>query len=155
MQSSEAIAKEPITAGGARVVTYDSPRSIANKVRFAIKKGLQGVMVWTIDTDDFRGDCDDYLNEDRFSDFRTAPTVRLNFPKLTTKKYPLMRTLNEAITLTLSEMRQEAGESDKDNEIDSHEGQTHPHDNKPSNGISTIPNMFIVLVILISALMRL
>lgn len=111
-------------------------------------------MVWTIDTDDFRGDCDDFLNEDRFSDFRTAPTVRLNFPKLTTKKYPLMRTLNEAITLTLSEMRQEAGESDKDNEIDSHEGHTHPH-NKPSNGIATIPNKFIVLVILISSLMRL
>lgn len=29
-----------------RVVTYDSPRSIANKVRYAMREGLGGVMVW-------------------------------------------------------------------------------------------------------------
>lgn len=116
-------------------------------------------MVWTIDTDDFRGDCEDILNEDRFKDFRTAPNVKLQFPKLVTKKYPLMRTLNEAITLTLSEMRQEAGsggstdESDKDNELDSHEHNKPPA--TPSNGIQMIPNIVFVLVILISSLFRL
>lgn len=111
--------------------------------------------MWTIDTDDFRGDCEDFLNEDRFNDFRTAPNVKLNFPKLTTKKYPLMRTLNEAITLTLSEMRQEAGESDKDNEIDSHEHH-HNHNHPPtSGGVVVVANTFTVLVILISSLMRL
>ena len=116
-----------------RVVTYDSPRSIANKVRYAVQKGLLGVMVWSIDTDDFQGDCDSSLNEDRFSDFRTQPKVKLNLPKLEKNTYPLLRTLNDAIVLSLDEMNQEQNkEIDRENEIDSNE-QTKPKPNEPSH----------------------
>lgn len=120
-------------ASETRVVTYDSPRSIANKVRYAIQKGLVGVMVWSVDTDDFQGDCDPALNDDRFSDFRTKPQVKLSFPKLASNTYPLLRTLNDAIVLSLDEMNQEHNnEADKENEIDSNE-QTKPKPNEPSH----------------------
>jgi chitinase len=46
VESSEAIARSKISPDETRVVSYDSPRSIANKVRYAIQKGLGGVMVW-------------------------------------------------------------------------------------------------------------
>lgn len=45
VESSEALAKVQLD-NETRVVSYDSTRSIANKVRYAIKKGLGGVMVW-------------------------------------------------------------------------------------------------------------
>jgi chitinase len=45
VRSSEALARVQ-TVNGTQVVTYDSPRSIANKVRYAIREGLGGVMVW-------------------------------------------------------------------------------------------------------------
>lgn len=134
VQSSEAIAK--VKSGkSVRVVTYDSPRSIANKVRHAIKdQGYGGLMVWSIDTDDFNGDCDPTLNADTFSDFRTKPQVRLNIPKRTVKTYPLLRTLNEAIVLAIDEMQQEQNsETDTDmNEIDSNDNTT-KKPNKPSS----------------------
>lgn len=44
--SSEAMARTKVADNETRVVTYDSPRSIANKVRYAIQRGLGGVMVW-------------------------------------------------------------------------------------------------------------
>lgn len=131
VESSEAVATVK-TFNGTRVVSYDSPRSIANKVRYAIQKGLGGLMVWSIDTDDFQGDCDDALNADRFSDFRTKPKVKLNFPKTTSKTYPLLRTLNDAIVLSTDEMVQEENIIiDKENEINSNEI-TKPKPNKPS-----------------------
>ncbi|EFN82567.1 probable chitinase 2 isoform X2 [Harpegnathos saltator] len=39
------------------VVVYDNIKTIMTKVEYAKKKKLAGVMVWSIDTDDFRGDC--------------------------------------------------------------------------------------------------
>lgn len=106
-------------------------------------------MVWSIDTDDFQGDCDSSLNEDRFSDFRTKPQVKLNFPKLASKTYPLLRTINDAIQLSLDEMNQEQNNNlDKENEIDSNE-QTNPKPNEPSHAtaaaISSIVLTFSVI----------
>lgn len=45
VRASEALAKANY-GNETRVVTYDSPRSIANKVRYAMREGLGGVMVW-------------------------------------------------------------------------------------------------------------
>ena len=142
VESSEAIAKVK-TFNDTRVVSYDSPRSIANKVRYAVQKGLGGVMVWSIDTDDFQGDCDDSLNVDRFNDFRTKPKVKLNFPKMTSKTYPLLRTLNDAIVLSIDEMKQEENiVIDKENEIDSNEI-TKQKPNKPSGVATVLSSLFI------------
>ncbi|XP_032672454.1 probable chitinase 2 [Odontomachus brunneus] len=40
-----------------RVVVYDNIKTIMAKVEYVKKKKLAGVMVWSIDTDDFRGEC--------------------------------------------------------------------------------------------------
>lgn len=80
------------------VVTYDSSRSIANKVKFAMKKRLAGVMVWSVDTDDFLGACQ--LDDDTFADFRLVTSA----PRRINENYPLLRTINEATTLALEEI---------------------------------------------------
>ncbi|XP_055699414.1 acidic mammalian chitinase-like isoform X1 [Phlebotomus papatasi] len=38
-------------------VSYDDAETVAVKSRYAKTEGLAGVMIWTIDTDDFHGDC--------------------------------------------------------------------------------------------------
>ncbi|XP_058838184.1 probable chitinase 2 [Topomyia yanbarensis] len=38
-------------------VTYDDRETVAEKAQYAKDKGLGGVMFWTVDTDDFHGDC--------------------------------------------------------------------------------------------------
>ncbi|XP_073964913.1 probable chitinase 2 isoform X1 [Choristoneura fumiferana] len=40
-----------------RVIVYDDAQSIAIKVKMAMSYGLGGLMVWSIDTDDFKGAC--------------------------------------------------------------------------------------------------
>ncbi|ALC44806.1 Cht2 [Drosophila busckii] len=80
------------------VVTFDSSRSIANKVKFAMKKRLAGVMVWSVDTDDFLGNCE--LDEDTYADFRLVTSA----PRRLNHNYPLLRTINEATSLALEEL---------------------------------------------------
>ena len=55
-------------------VSYDNERSIRLKADFAWEKQLGGVMVWSIETDDFNGFCGE-------------------------EKYPMMRALNNALVL--------------------------------------------------------
>jgi hypothetical protein len=89
----------------------------------------------SIDTDDFQGDCDGSINFDTFSDYRAKPKVKLNIPKTTEKNYPLLRTLNDAIVITLDEMRQEM-DLIKENEIDGGDSakndENHKHGSNPS-----------------------
>nr|XP_022901760.1 acidic mammalian chitinase-like [Onthophagus taurus] len=49
--------KVPYAYKGNQWVGYDNPRSVALKVAYAKKRGLGGIMVWTLDTDDFHGKC--------------------------------------------------------------------------------------------------
>ncbi|XP_046974883.1 probable chitinase 2 [Vanessa cardui] len=117
-----------------RFITYDNPRSIANKVKFAMDRGLGGFSAWSIVTDDFRGSCDeepdtykDYI--DRFNKISdqtllkdalisltesetenqfyviSDKKVRLRLPKPSFANYPLLRTVNEAIFLATEEKR--------------------------------------------------
>lgn len=98
----------------------------------------------SIDTDDFNGECDDSINFDTFSDFRSKPKVKLNIPKRTGKNYPLLRTLNEAIEITLDEMTQEIS-LDISNEIPSGGGDSDSSQgNKPSRG-TNIMSSFVAL----------
>ncbi len=47
----------PYMHKGLKWVSYDDVESIEAKSRFAAERGAAGVMVWSIDTDDFRGNC--------------------------------------------------------------------------------------------------
>lgn len=124
---SQAIAKyKDEQTGETRVAVFDSSRSIARKMKFAMGRNLGGAMVWSIDTDDFHGDCD--IDEDTFADFKPMPGVTLHIPKRYNANYPLLRTINEATVVALDEIQQEAQlpDRDKDNEI--------PHGSDDENG---------------------
>ncbi|XP_014275730.1 probable chitinase 2 [Halyomorpha halys] len=47
----------PFATTGNRLITYDNPESIMHKVKYAMGQGVAGIMTWSVDTDDFRGDC--------------------------------------------------------------------------------------------------
>lgn len=105
----------------------------------------------SIDTDDFQGECDNGMNFDTFSDYRPKPKVNLKIPKRTEKNYPLLRTLNEAIEITLDEMTQEIN-LDISNQIPSGGGQSDTQsdkDNSSSRGSVASSTFIIVLVAII------
>lgn len=124
---SQAVAKyrDEVT-NETRVAVFDSSRSIARKIKFAMSRNLAGAMIWSIDTDDFLGDCD--IDTDTFADFKPMPGVTLHIPKRIEANYPLLRTVNEAMVLALAEIAQEARlpDRDRDNEI--------PHGNDKGSG---------------------
>ncbi|RVE46554.1 hypothetical protein evm_008789 [Chilo suppressalis] len=51
------LAKVPYAVKGLDWVSYDNPRSIRDKVKYALKKKLAGIMIWSIETDDFHNVC--------------------------------------------------------------------------------------------------
>lgn len=57
----------PYMFKGKKWISYDDEKSIRLKSEFAFDKGLAGVMVWSIETDDFKGIC----GQDRFPLLRT------------------------------------------------------------------------------------
>ncbi|XP_045471267.1 probable chitinase 2 [Harmonia axyridis] len=98
----------PYAVNGNKVLTYDNERSLREKVKFAMQKKLAGVMVWSIDTDDFLGDCANTEQTDTYSNFL------------------LMRSINKSVQETQSEIQEEEKEKnttevpdDRENEIDS------------------------------------
>lgn len=117
-----------------KVVTYDDSRAMANKMRYAVEKSLGGIMVWSIDTDDFLGECqvDSSLTE-TFVDFGKAPGVQLSIPKRISGNYPLLRTINEGLILAEDEIDQEEQikrkqqEEDRENEIPHGENSEEPN----------------------------
>nr|CAD7397292.1 unnamed protein product [Timema poppensis] len=79
----------PFAVNGNQVIAYDNERSIAEKVKFAIKNKLGGIMVWSVDTDDFHGDC--YEKDDN----------------AIAASYPLMRAINKAVFVSQREQANE------------------------------------------------
>ncbi|XP_049540558.1 probable chitinase 2 [Anopheles darlingi] len=88
-----------------QVVVYDSTRSIANKVRFAVRQKLAGLMVWSVDTDDFNGLCGP--ETDTYVDFGDREKVELTIPPPVSGKYPLLKTISNAVIVALDELTQE------------------------------------------------
>lgn len=119
-----------VDSGETKVAIYDSTRSIAIKTRFAMRHNLAGAMVWSVDTDDFMGDCD--IEQGTYAEFGNVAGVLIAIPKRVNTNYPLLRTINEAIIISLDEIRQEdeIKENEKENEI--------PHGEE--NGISNETN---------------
>ncbi|KAF6206607.1 hypothetical protein GE061_017843 [Apolygus lucorum] len=67
----------PFAVNDDKVMSYDDARSIKLKTIYAMDLDLAGVLVWSLDTDDFQGDC--------------------STPSDVNPKYPLLKTINEAI----------------------------------------------------------
>lgn len=80
-----------IENGKINVAVYDSPRAVANKVKYMIENDFLGVWAWSIDTDDFRGICS--IDEDIYDDFQGYHKPQL--PK--ERDFPLLRTMNNVI----------------------------------------------------------
>lgn len=79
----------PFAVYANKVIAYDDVKSIGLKVKFAMEKELGGIMVWSIDTDDFHGDCADVVEHGLFENF------------------PLMRGINRSIKRSLEEIKEE------------------------------------------------
>lgn len=133
------------SSGETKVVVYDSTRSIAKKMRFAMQKKLAGVMTWSIDTDDFLGDCN--VDHETFDDFGNTAGVKLTLPKRVNSNYPLLRTINEGIIIALDEIDQENAikESEADNII--------PHGDGNVNGASVCSVSSYVVVVFVFCFM--
>lgn len=143
-ESKQSILRWNLDNGTTKVVTYDSTRSVANKMRFIVRKGLAGAMIWSVDTDDFLGECSPDV--DTFADFTDLPQIRLVIPKRVNNNYPMLRTINEALIVSLDERVQE-NEIDKTNEI-SHDDT----DEKGSAVILRVENMMIGIIVVLMSL---
>jgi len=79
-------------------IVTDNSRTMANKVRFAIQRGLGGVAAIDITLDDFIGNCN--IDSDTFDDFKgdisLDVTEHIDFS--------LLRVINKAIDVTLDEL---------------------------------------------------
>ncbi|CAG9764757.1 unnamed protein product [Ceutorhynchus assimilis] len=75
--------RTPFAVRGTQVISYDDGQSIYEKVKFAMEKNLAGIMVWSVDTDDFQGDCDEENGQN----------------------YPLMREINKSIEKALEDIK--------------------------------------------------
>lgn len=83
---------------------YESSRSIANKVRFAVRRDLGGIMAFAIDYDDFNGNCKP--ENDTFIDFEINDSMS-NVQMAISSNFPLLNTINKAIFLAIDEKKQE------------------------------------------------
>lgn len=85
-------------------IQFESTRTLANKTRRAIKRNLGGVSITSIDADDSKGKCK--IEHDTFDDFKINSMFEVNIPMRRDATFPLLRTINQAIVLTLEEMEQ-------------------------------------------------
>ncbi|XP_075219146.1 putative chitinase 2 [Lycorma delicatula] len=70
----------PIAINGDNKISYDNPRSIRLKVKYAVQKNLSGVGVWSLDVDDYDGDC--LLSEDKNKEKSKFPNVKAIYEEL-------------------------------------------------------------------------
>lgn len=115
--------KTPFAISDEKIIAYDDEISISQKVDFAIRKNIAGAMVWSLDTDDFHGDCSD-----------ESTTGQRNFP--------LMRAINKAIEQTLNDM-----EKEKENVI------PHGKDEEKASGsdkLLAVSSIFYTLICLLN-----
>lgn len=79
-------------------IIYESTRSLANRAQLAMNLNLAGVIVFPMNVDDYRGKCG--IDKDTFDDF--GPNVNVTLDILN-RKFPLLRTINEAFLLSVNE----------------------------------------------------
>lgn len=157
-ETSQALAhsEKDVFTGLVQVVTFDNSRSIANKVKFAIDRKLGGIMVWSIDTDDFLGDCEP--EEDVYEDYRHLKHSGLRLPSRLHNNYPLLRTINEAIPLAIEEIKNKHHHHEEDMDGHDHDrddvedneiphGSVEDRKGESSSALRKLQNPFFVAVI--------
>ncbi|XP_031637926.1 probable chitinase 2 [Contarinia nasturtii] len=80
---------------------FESGRSIANKVRFAVRRNLGGIMAFPINYDDSDGSC--RIENNTFIDYKAVPRDTLQ--RFST--FPLLHTINNAILVAKKEKSDE------------------------------------------------
>lgn len=81
-------------------------RSVANKMRFTIKRGLGGTMISSLHHDDVHGKCgfETYT-------WKNFENTNVFIPKRNESTFPLLRTINEAIAITSIDISANDGNS--------------------------------------------
>lgn len=86
-------------------IRFDCGRSIANKVKIAIKLGLAGVTITNLSNDDVRGKCQ--CEDDTFADFSLSEEKR----KCNYSNFFALNTVYDAIDRSFSEIDRNSKES--------------------------------------------
>lgn len=119
--------------GEIRYVQTENTRTIANKTRFAMRNDFGGVSAVLIDMDDSIEKCS--FEADTFDDFKPVDGVYLNIPSRYYRNSPLIRTINDAIHVSLDEIQQEKQLKDPNrNPVQS------------TNILNSIANLFLNLI---------
>ncbi|XP_050090378.1 probable chitinase 2 [Anopheles aquasalis] len=128
-----------------QVVVYDSTRSIATKVRFAMRHNLAGLLAWSIDTDDFNGLCKPEL--DTYEDFIIKGNIsRFTIPPPVSGKYPLLKTINNAIVVASEELAQENVTPDVPEDVTADE--TEPYDPSAARSLDATTSVAHLIVLI-------
>ncbi|XP_055305035.1 probable chitinase 2 [Sitodiplosis mosellana] len=81
-------------------IMYESSRSVANIVRFALRRRIAGVMAFPIDADGALDVCD--IRDDTFADLKHSELATVSIPYFR-GTFPLLRTINAIITVNVEE----------------------------------------------------
>lgn len=84
-----------------RVIVFESTRSIANRIQPVVELNFAGIIASSIGMDDFRGECG--IDDDTFDDFKPVDGGNLNILTSRNVTFPLLRTVNAAITRLMKE----------------------------------------------------
>lgn len=84
----------------------ESARSIANQVRFVMRRNVAGIMAFAVNSYNYFNHSE--FVADTFVDFKPATGVTLNLPKQNSDNYPLLPTIATAMNIALDELDQEA-----------------------------------------------
>lgn len=95
-KASQAVSKF-VKDGKTHVVTYDTPRSVANKMQFVVDKGIAGVWMWFVSGDDLHGECEP--DATTFADYASDKQKNQSSRP---RDFPLLRTVNDALEILLS-----------------------------------------------------
>ncbi|XP_076763527.1 putative chitinase 2 [Xylocopa sonorina] len=110
----------PYAVKNDHVIVFDNPRSLTAKVEYAMSLNLSGVMIWSIDTDDFNGKCASLNNS-------IQPTE---------KTFPLMRSINTAL-----------GNSIDNNDHDHHSNDNNNNNNDDKSTAAKFTHNSVLLIL--------
>lgn len=86
-------------------IVFESSRFIANAIKYAMNRNFGGAMTGLLQKDCVRGKCD--FDANTWADFKPAAGINLNIPQRNDSTFPLLKTINEAIEVTLDESYQQ------------------------------------------------